>query len=89
MKITPLIPDQAASPSAAALPDVSAFGKALDRAGAALRAADGAEDAFAAHGGSLQEAVFERAQADVVLSVATAAAQRTAQGVQAILNMQI
>lgn len=89
MKITPLILDQPPQSSGAALPDLNAFGKALDRAGATLRAADGAEDAFAAHAGSLQDAVFERAQADVVLSVATAAAQRTAQAVQSILNMQI
>jgi flagellar hook-basal body complex protein FliE len=58
------------------------FGKALDRAQAA-------EDAFASGAGDLQTAIYERARADVALSVATAACQRTARGLQTILNMQV
>lgn len=89
MTIVPLVPDvpRAAAPPPA--PPANGFLDALDRAGRALVRADVAEDAFAAHAGSLQDAVYERAQADVVLSIATAAAQRTAQAVQSVLNMQI
>lgn len=89
MTITPLVPDQAPSASRPAAPDSGAFAKALDGVGSALTRADNAEDTFAAHTGSLQDAIFERAQADVALSVATAAAQRTAQALQSVLNMQI
>lgn len=89
MTITPLVPDQ--GPVALPKPDTDqgAFAKVLDGLGGALSRADRAEDAFAAHAGSLRDAVFERAQADVVLSVATAAAQRSAQAIQSIFNMQI
>jgi hypothetical protein len=48
-----------------------------------------AEDAYADGTGSLQDATYRRAQADVALSVATVAAQRTAQSVQTLLNLQI
>ena len=90
MNVTPLVLDQPENAARSApVPDAGAFGRALDSAGRALQAADHAEDAFAAHGGRLQDAVCERAQADVVLSIATAAAQRTAQAVQSILSMQI
>jgi hypothetical protein len=54
-----------------------------------LNGANRAEDAFAYGGGTLERAVYERAQADVTLSVATATAQRIAQTVQSVLNMQI
>jgi flagellar hook-basal body complex protein FliE len=54
-----------------------------------LNKAEGAEDAFAAGSGDLQSAIYERARADVALSVATAAAQRTTQALQSILNMQV
>jgi flagellar hook-basal body complex protein FliE len=57
--------------------------------GAVLGKAQSAEDAFAAGTGDLQSAVYERARADVALSVATAAAQRTVQALQAVLNMQV
>lgn len=95
MNVTPFVADRPPAvdddPFAAQtpFPGSTAFGNALDRAGSALTRADRAEDAFAAHAGSLQDAVFERAQADVLLAVATAAAQRTAQSVQSLLNMQI
>lgn len=88
MIVTPLVADQAPQP-AAARGDAGSFSRALDAAGEALNRADAAEDRFAAHGGSLQDAVFERAQADVVLSIAAAAAQRSAQALQSVLNMQI
>ena len=54
-----------------------------------LRGAESAEDAFAAGAGSLQDAVYERARADVALSAATATAQRSAQAISSILNMQV
>ena len=54
-----------------------------------LQRAESAENAFAAGGGSLQAAVYERARADVALSVATAAAGRATQAIQSILNMQV
>ena len=50
------------------------FRCALDALGSTLERAQGAEDAFAAKRGSLQEAIYERARADVALAVATAAA---------------
>lgn len=88
MIVTPLIADAPAQivPTPA---ENGGFARALDAAGSALARAQGAEDAFAGHHGSLQDAVFERAQADVLLSIATAAAQRSAQAVQSVLNMQI
>jgi hypothetical protein len=89
MTITPLVADQAPALQRSPSTGASAFSSVLDGLGGALGRADRAEDAFAAHGGSLQDAIFERAQADVILSVATAAAQRSAQAVQSILNMQI
>jgi flagellar hook-basal body complex protein FliE len=67
----------------------SQFARALDAVGAVLYGANTAEDAFAAGSGSLQAAVYERARADVALSVTTAVAQRSAQALTAILNMQI
>lgn len=95
MRVEPLLPDapslpDAAPPSApAGGPDPAGFARALDALGTTLGGANAAEDAFASGSGSLQEAVYERARADVALSVATAAAQRAAQAVQSILNMQV
>ena len=65
------------------------FGRALDAAEATLARADGTERAFASERGGLQEMVLERAQADVALSIASAAASRTAQALSTILGMQI
>jgi flagellar hook-basal body complex protein FliE len=87
VRVEPLLPD--AAPFAAAGGDAGAFAKALDALYTILGSAQRAEDAFADGGGTLQEAVYERARADVALSVATATAQRVAQSVQSILNMQI
>lgn len=88
MRVEALIPDVAPrEPQANG--DASAFGKVLDDLGAVLSKAERAEDAFGAGNGDLQSAVYERARADVALSVATAAAQRTTQALQSILNMQV
>ncbi len=87
MKVELLQPD--VPPTATASPNPSAFVRALDAVGALLDGATTAEDAFANGGGSLQSAVYERARADVALSVAAAAAQRSAQALTSILNMQI
>ena len=88
MRVEPLIPDVA--PAAPATPSGAApFAAVLDAVRATLERAQGAEDAFAARRGSLQDAIYERARADVALAVATAAAQHAAQAVQSVLNMQI
>ena len=89
MTIVPLVPDSPLAPVPAPARDGSGFFDALDRAANALQRADAAEDAFASHTGSLQDAVYERAQADVMLSITTAAAQRAGQAVQSVLTMQI
>ncbi len=90
MRIEPLTPDlpdsaSAASPAGAG----NAFAGMLDDLGAVLGKAERSEDRFAAGAGDLQSAVFERARADVALSVATAAATRSAAALQSILNMQV
>ncbi|MGA7202114.1 MAG: hypothetical protein WBX26_09805 [Candidatus Cybelea sp.] len=88
MKVEPLLPD--APPFAAsARGDAAGFTKALDALGEMLGSAEAAEDSFAYGGGTLQEAVYERARADVALSVETATAQRITQSVQSVLNMQV
>jgi flagellar hook-basal body complex protein FliE len=69
--------------------DAAFFARALDSVGDVLTGATQAEDDFAYGRGTLQAAVYERAQADVALSVATATAQRIAQAMQSILNMQV
>jgi flagellar hook-basal body complex protein FliE len=89
MRVETLIPDAAPLPRNQNPPQSNAFAKILDDLGAVLGEAENAEDAFAKGTGDLQTAVYERARADVALSVATAAAQRTAQALQSILNMQV
>ena len=88
MRIEPLLPD---GPQLGTLDrgDAAGFTKALDALGEMLGSAENAEDSFAYGGGTLQEAVYERARADVALSVATATAQRITQSVQSVLNMQV
>lgn len=88
MKVTALISDAAPS---AAVPahDPSAFEKVLSRAGSIFASANEAEDRFATGAGNLQQAIYERARADVALAVATAAAQRSAQALQSVLSMQV
>ncbi len=89
MRVEAFVPDvqQASQPIAPA--DSTAFGKILDDIGAVFGKAERAENAFAAGAGDLQTAIYERARADVALSVTTAAAQRSAQALQSILNMQV
>ncbi|MGH7748410.1 MAG: flagellar hook-basal body complex protein FliE [Candidatus Dormibacteria bacterium] len=67
----------------------AALARALDGASGALERADLAERAFIAGHGSLQTMVLERAQADVALSLASAAASRVAQSLGTILGMQV
>jgi flagellar hook-basal body complex protein FliE len=88
VRVEPLVPD---APPLGTLGrgDAAGFAKALDALGEMLGSAQGAEDSFAYGGGTLQEAVYERARADVALSVATATAQRITQSVQSVLNMQV
>ncbi len=88
MRVEPLIPD---APVAQPQPsdDAAVFARALDALGNVLAGAAQAEDNFAYGRGSLQDAIYERAQADVALSVATATAQRIAQAAQSVLNMQV
>jgi flagellar hook-basal body complex protein FliE len=88
MRVEPLLPDVAPA-SIAPAPQPNAFSAILDDLGAVLGKAQHAEDAFASGSGDLQNAIYERARADVALSVATAATQRTAQGLQTLLNMQV
>jgi hypothetical protein len=92
MKIDAFVPDisPGAAPAVTSLPaSGGAFGDLVDAAGAILAKADGAERAFAAHQGGLQEMVVERARADIALQLAAASAQRVTQGLQTILGMQI
>ena len=88
MKVELLQPDVPPAPKTEAT-NPSAFARALDAVGALLDGANAAEDNFADGVGTLQSAVYERARADVALSVATAAAQRSTQALTSILNMQI
>lgn len=87
MRVEPLQPDE--PPVAREPASPPAFARALDAIGSVLERAQTGEDAFAAGTASLQDAVYERARADVVLAVATATAQRCAQAVQSVLNMQL
>jgi flagellar hook-basal body complex protein FliE len=96
--VVPLVPGPIGSGDdspigARSLPTDSGFGgalaHALDATSSALRRADAAEHAFAVGRGGLQEMVVERARADVALSLATAAASRTAQALTTILGMQV
>jgi flagellar hook-basal body complex protein FliE len=88
----PLTPVDAKQPAASQTGDGSFCAQllaALDTASNVLGRADAAERAFAQGRGGLQEMVLERAQADVVLSIAGAAASRTAQALTTILGMQV
>jgi flagellar hook-basal body complex protein FliE len=89
MTVEPLIPDRAPLSPKQEPHDASAFGGMLNDLGAVFDKAERAEDAFAAGAGDLQSAIYERARADVALSVAAAAAQRATQALQSILNMQV
>jgi flagellar hook-basal body complex protein FliE len=88
MRVELLMPDTGTAPRPQG-DDAGAFAKALDAVGNVLSGAQRAEDAYANGNGTLQSAVYERARADIALSVATATAQRLAQSIQSILNMQV
>ena len=90
MTVQPILPDAPPLPEPSLVAsDAGAFARALDAVSALLGGAAQAEDSFAYGRGTLQRAVYQRAQADVALSVATACAQRLAQAVQSVLNMQV
>jgi hypothetical protein len=90
MRVELLVPDTAPArgPVAGGGGD-RGFGALVDAAGAALSRADDAESAFAAHHGGVQAMVVERARADIALTIAATAAQRTAQAVSTLLGMQV
>ncbi|MBV9104384.1 MAG: flagellar hook-basal body complex protein FliE [Candidatus Eremiobacteraeota bacterium] len=67
----------------------NAFSAALNDASRAFSRAADAESAFVHGRGGLQELVLERAQADVVLAIATSATSRAAQSLSTIVNMQV
>ncbi len=79
----PPLPDRSGSD------DATRFGGMLDAAGARLDAADRAEAAFTNGTGGLQEMVVARAQADVALQIAAAAAQHAVQSINTLLGMQV
>jgi len=87
VKVEPISPDLPAARNADN--DGANFARALDSVDAALAGATRAEDAFAHGSGTLESAVYERARADVALTVATATAQRLTQAIASILNMQV
>jgi hypothetical protein len=95
VNVTSLEPDSASgvqdeAPQVTSLPGASrGFAQLLDGVGAALERADRAENAFGNHRGGLVEMMVERASADVMLGLATSAAQRTTQAVSTLLGMQV
>ncbi|HEY8297205.1 MAG TPA: hypothetical protein VIG32_04190 [Candidatus Baltobacteraceae bacterium] len=89
MIVEPFVPDAPAMQKSADRGDAGAFGKLLDDLGGVLDRAERSEDALAAGRGDLQDAAYERARADVALSIATAAAQRTAAALTTVLGMQV
>jgi flagellar hook-basal body complex protein FliE len=80
-------------PMASNAVDASGFGaalfRAIDDAGTSLARADAAERRFVAGTGGLQEMAVDRAQADVMLAIAGAAAARSVQALTTILGMQV
>lgn len=89
MTVRPLQPDEAPARRAAREADAGAFARAVDAFDAIFEDATRAENRYAGGRGSLRAAVYERAQADVAIAVAAAAAQRASQAMQTILSMQI
>jgi hypothetical protein len=92
VRIEPIVPDvppALGDGGGAGNRSAGEFSRALDALANALGGATRAEDDFAAGAGTLETAAYERARADVALSVATAAAARASQAVQSILNMQV
>jgi flagellar hook-basal body complex protein FliE len=102
MTVTPLPPNAigtepdaplGADATTASDDGASAFGRALwsalSGASSAFDRAANAETAFVHGRGGLQELVVERAQADVMLAIATSAASRATQSLSAIFNLQV
>lgn len=91
MNVTTLEPDAPLheAPAISSLPEAPAFESLVDAAGASLDRADAAERAFAEHRGGLIEMMVERASADAMLQLATAAAQRATQAVSTLFGMQV
>lgn len=87
MRVEPLVPDLPTATDRTG--DAADFARALDALGQTLTGATRAENDFAYGRGSLATAVYERAQADVALAVATSTVSRIAQAVQSVLNMQV
>jgi len=81
------------APSGASASAGAGFGAAVrdafEAAGAAIGRADAAESAFVHGRGSLQAMEVERAQADVMLGLETAAVSRGSQALTSLLNMQV
>ena len=96
MTVDPIVLDTAVGAAARSAimsaGDAQLFGSltgVLAQATGALERAQHAESAFAAGNGSLQEMVFDRARADAILNVASAAATKATQSLNTILNMQV
>ena len=85
----PVVRDGTAGERSANGSFANAVSTAFDDASASLARADRAEHAFAAGRGGLQEMVLERAQADVALSLASAAASRVTAALSTVLGMQV
>jgi flagellar hook-basal body complex protein FliE len=62
---------------------------ALQKGTQGLQSAEKAENAFIKGTGGLQEMMFERAKADVLVSIATAASSRVAQSLNSLTQMQL
>ena len=93
-RLYPALPDDAfapggAPPGPAAQAFADALAAAFGDASAALQRADASERGFAAGKTGLQEMVLDRAQADVALSLASAAATRMTTALTTILGMQV
>ena len=88
MTVRPILPDEARA-SAPAGVEKNAFAGIVDALGATLRKGSQAEDVFAAGHGSLRDAVYARAKADVAVEVAAAELRHAAQALQSILTMQV
>jgi hypothetical protein len=89
VNVVPLEPDAPAGGPRAPQTGYDPFGSLLDAAGTALDRAARAERSFVEHRGGLIEMVVERAAADVMLQLATSAAQRTTQAISTLLGMQV
>lgn len=89
MRVELLTPDVSPVPPLQTPQFAGTFERLVDDLGSVLDRAANAENAFASGAGDLQTAVYNRARADIAISVATSAAQRAAQALQSVLNMQV